>query len=338
MQYTKLGKTGVTVSRICLGCMSYGDKRWRQWVVGEAEAREHFAFALDAGISFFDTADVYSTGVSEEITGRMLKEMVKRDDIVLATKVWGVMGPGQNRSGLSRKHIMEACDASLRRLQTDYIDLYQIHRWDYGTPIEETLDALDALVRAGKVRYLGASSMAVWQFAKALFLAREHEWHRFVSMQNHYNLVYREEEREMIPLCIDQGIAVLPWSPLARGFLTGNRTPGSPTPTLRATTDEFGKTLYYRETDFAVAEAVAKAAARRAATPAQVALAWVLQAPGVTAPIIGATKLEHLRDTVKGLELKLSAEEVAELEAPYQPHTVLGHEHPTPARMLKRGD
>jgi aryl-alcohol dehydrogenase (NADP+) len=338
MQYTKLGKTGVTVSRICLGCMSYGDKRWRQWVVGEAEARVHFAFAFDAGITFFDTADVYSTGVSEEITGRMLKEMVKRDDIVLATKVWGVMGPGQNRSGLSRKHIMEACEASLRRLQTDYIDLYQIHRWDYGTPIEETLDALDALVRAGKVRYLGASSMAVWQFAKALFLAREHGWHRFVSMQNHYNLVYREEEREMIPLCIDQGIAVLPWSPLARGFLAGNRTPGSPTPTLRATTDEFGKTLYYRETDFAVAEAVAKAAARRAATPAQVALAWVLQAPGVTAPIIGATKLEHLRDTVKGLGLKLSAEEVAELEAPYQPHTVLGHEHPTPVRMLKRSD
>jgi aryl-alcohol dehydrogenase-like predicted oxidoreductase len=338
MEYIKLGKTGVTVSRICLGCMSYGDKRWRQWVVGEAEAREHFAFALNAGIIFFDTADVYSTGVSEEITGRVLKEMAKRDEIVLATKVWGVMGPGHNRSGLSRKHIMEACDASLRRLQTDYIDLYQIHRWDYGTPIEETLDALDALVRAGKVRYLGASSMAAWQFAKALFLARENGWHRFVSMQNHYNLVYREEEREMIPLCIDQGIAVLPWSPLARGFLTGNRDPGSPTPTLRATTDEFGKTLYYREQDYAVAAAVAKVAERRAVSPAQVALAWILQAPGVTAPIIGATKLQHLQDTVKGLELKLSSEEVAELEASYQPHPVLGHEHPTPARMLKRAD
>jgi aryl-alcohol dehydrogenase-like predicted oxidoreductase len=337
MQYIKLGTTGMTVSRICLGCMSYGDKRWRQWVIGETEAREHFAFALDAGITFFDTADVYSTGVSEEITGRMLKDMARRDDIVLATKVWGVMGPGHNRCGLSRKHIMEACDASLRRLQTDYIDLYQIHRWDYGTPIEETLDALDTLVRAGKVRYLGASSMAAWQFAKALFLAREHGWHRFVSMQNHYNLVYREEEREMIPLCIDQGVAVLPWSPLARGFLTGNRKPDSPSPTLRATTDEFGKTLYYRETDFAVAEAVEQVAARRGVTPAQVALAWLLQAPGVTAPIVGATKLTHLQDTIKGLELKLSSEEVAELEAPYQPHPVLGHEHPTPARMLMRG-
>ncbi len=335
MKYTKLGKTGMTVSRICFGCMSYGDKRWRQWVLGEAEAREHFACALENGITFFDTADVYSTGVSEEITGRMLKEMTQRDDIVLATKVWGVMGPGQNRSGLSRKHIMEACDASLRRLQTDYIDLYQIHRWDYGTPIEETLSALDALVRVGKVRYLGASSMAAWQFAKALFLAREHGWYRFVSMQNHYNLVYREEEREMIPLCIDQGVAVLPWSPLARGFLTGNRGPQSPTPTLRANTDDFGKTLYYREEDYAVADAVAKVAARRGTSAAQVALAWVLQAPGVTAPIIGATKLTHLQDSIRAVDLDLSAEEVAELEAPYRPHPVLGHDHPTAVRMLK---
>ncbi len=336
MEYTKLGKTGLTVSRLCLGCMSYGDKRWRQWVVGEEEARQHFAFALEVGINFFDTANVYSLGVSEEITGRLLKQMARRDEIVIATKVYGQMGKGPNQQGLSRKHIMQACEDSLRRLQTDYIDLYQIHRWDFDTPIEETLDALDALVRAGKVRYLGASSMAAWQFAKALFLAREHGWHQFVSMQNHYNLVYREEEREMIPLCIDQGIAVIPWSPLARGFLTGNRTRQTPTPTLRAATDEFGQKLYYRESDFKVAETVAKVAERRGVGPAQVALAWILQAPGVTAPIVGATKLDHLKDLVKALDLKLTADEVAELEAPYEPHPVLGHDQPTPARMLKR--
>src|SRR5919197_3167937 len=225
MQYTKLGHTGITVSRICLGCMSYGDGKWREWTVGADEAREHFAVALEAGVNFFDTADVYSNGVSEEITGRWLGEMTSRDDIVVATKVNGPMGPGPNRRGLSRKHIIEACENSLRRLKTDYVDLYQIHRWDYTTPIEEALDALDSLVRAGKVRYLGASSMAAWQLSKALYTAKEHGWHRFASMQNHYNLVYREEEREMIPLCLDQGLAIMPWSPLARGRLAGNRGP-----------------------------------------------------------------------------------------------------------------
>lgn len=335
MEYTKLGNTGVTVSRLCLGCMSYGDKRWRDWVLPEDEARRHFAYALEAGINFFDTADVYSIGVSEEITGRLLREMAKREEIVIASKVWGKMGPGHNQGGLSRKHILEACDASLRRLQTDYIDLYQIHRWDPGTPIEETMDALDSLVRAGKVRYLGASSMAAWQFAKAQSTAQLNGWHRFVSMQNHYNVVYREEEREMIPLCIDQGVAVLPWSPLARGFVAGNRPKGGAGETLRAKTDDFGRRLYGTEDDYRVVDAVHKVARERGITPTQVALAWILQAPGVTAPIIGSTKLEHLVDLVKALEVKLTAEEIAQLEKPYVPHPVLGHEQPTPAQVLR---
>src|SRR5271157_5694561 len=250
MQYTKLGKTGVTVSRICLGCMSYGDKKWRDWVLEANDARQHFAAALEAGVNFFDTADVYSTGVSEEITGRWLGEMASRHEIVIATKVFGPMGTGRNRAGLSRKHILEACDASLRRLKTDFIDLYQIHRWDYTTPIEETLEALDSLVRAGKVRYLGASSMAAWQFSKALYTAREHGWHRFVMMQNHYNLVYREEEREMIPLCVDQGVGLIPWSPLARGFLTGNRSRDGKSLTTRAASDPFANP-YYTDDGFA---------------------------------------------------------------------------------------
>jgi 1-deoxyxylulose-5-phosphate synthase len=338
MQYTRLGNTGTTVSRICLGCMSYGDKKWREWVISGEEAKEHFAAALEAGINFFDTADVYSTGVSEEITGRWLNEMALRDDIVVATKVNGPMGPGPNRRGLSRKHIMEACDASLRRLKMDYVDLYQIHRWDYATPIEETLDALDALVRAGKVRYLGASSMATWQFAKALYLARENGWHRFVTMQNHYNLVYREEEREMNPLCIDHGVALIPWSPLARGFLAGNRKRESDGETLRARTDHFGRSLYlrdyYRDWDFDVLEVVQKVAMARGATPAQIACAWVLHAPGVTAPIVGATKTAHLKDIIKSVDIELSADEIAALEKPYRPHPILGHEHPVPARMV----
>ena len=335
MQFSKLGNTGTTVSRICLGCMSYGDKKWREWTIGADEAREHFAVALEAGINFFDTADVYSTGVSEEITGRWLAEMAARDDIVLATKVNGPMGPGPNRRGLSRKHIIEACENSLRRLRTDYVDLYQIHRWDYSTPIEETLDALDSLVRAGKVRYLGASSMAAWQFSKALYLARENRWHRFVSMQNHYNLIYREEEREMIPLCIDQGVAVIPWSPLARGFLAGNRKPGTEAPTTRAKTDPMAQSMYYRDYDFAVADAVERVAQERGATPAQIACSWILQAPGVTAPIVGATKAHHLREIIGSTEIKLSREEVETLEKPYRPHPVLGHEQPKPAKMVR---
>ncbi len=335
MEYVGLGNTGLKVSRICLGCMSYGDKRWREWVITGEEARAHFAAALEAGVNFFDTADVYSTGVSEEITGRWLGEMASRDEVVLATKVNGAMGPGPNRRGLSRKHILEACDASLRRLKTDFIDLYQIHRWDFKTPIEETLEALDSLVRAGKVRYLGASSMAAWQFSKALYMARERGWHRFVSMQNHYNLVYREEEREMIPLCIDQGVGVIPWSPLARGFLAGNRQPGSSSETLRAKTDEIARGMYFRDSDFAVADVAAAIARERSVTPAQIACAWILQAPGVTAPIIGATKLNHVKELIAAAEIKLNKEEVAALEQPYQPHPVLGFEPPKADRMSR---
>jgi len=302
MQYTKLGNTGVVVSRICLGCMSYGggeQPSWamrRDWALGADEAREHFSVALEAGVNFFDTADVYSVGGSEEITGRWLREMASRDDIVVATKACGAMGPGPNRRGLSRKHIIEACDNSLRRLGMDYIDLYQIHRWDFTTPIEETLEALDSLVRSGKVRYLGASSMAAWQFSKALYTAKEHGWHRFASMQNHYNLIYREEEREMIPLCIDQGVAVIPWSPLARGFFAGNRRPDDGGQrTRRAQTDEFASNSYFRDDDFAVASAVAKVAKVRGVSPTQIACAWILATPGVTSPIVGATKTRHRR-------------------------------------------
>src|SRR5262245_23539473 len=342
MRYTKLGKTGLTVSRICLGCMTYGggpQPPWamrRDWALGAEEAREHFALALEAGINFFDTADVYSVGVSEEITGRWLGEMAARDDIVVATKVNGPMGPGPNRRGLSRKHILEACDHSLRRLRMDYIDLYQIHRWDYTTPIEETLEALDALVRAGKVRYLGASSMAAWQFAKALYTAKEYGWHRFVAMQNHYNLIYREEEREMIPLCMDQGVGLIPWSPLARGFLEGDRTrERGAGPTKRAQTDQVARNLYFHDNDYEIAAAVQKIAKGRGVTPTQLACAWILQAPGVTAPIIGATKTHHLKQILEAVDIKLSAEEVAAMEAPYRPHPVVGYEYPQPRKMVK---
>ncbi|HEY2484073.1 MAG TPA: aldo/keto reductase [Candidatus Binataceae bacterium] len=334
MQYAKLGRTGLSVSRICLGCMSYGDKKWRDWVLTVEEAREHFAEALEAGINFFDTANVYSVGVSEEVTGRWLNEMANRDEIVVATKVYGPMSSGQNRGGLSRKAILQSCDASLKRLRMDYIDLYQIHRFDFTVPLEETLEALDSLVRAGKVRYLGASSMAAWQFAKALFLQKEHGWHRFVSMQNHYNLVYREEEREMNPLCIDQGVGLIPWSPLARGFLAGNRSAADKGgETVRAKSDEFAKDMYFRESDFEVLGAVEKVAQQRGVAPSQIACAWILQAPGVSAPIIGATKLKHLKESIEAVSIKLSAEEVSELEKPYTPHPILGHAQPSPKRM-----
>jgi 1-deoxyxylulose-5-phosphate synthase len=334
MQYAKLGRTGLSVSRICLGCMSYGDKKWRDWVLTVEEAREHFAEALEAGINFFDTANVYSVGVSEEVTGRWLNEMANRDEIVVATKVYGPMSSGQNRGGLSRKAILQSCDASLKRLRMDYIDLYQIHRFDFTVPLEETLEALDSLVRAGKVRYLGASSMAAWQFAKALFLQKEHGWHRFVSMQNHYNLVYREEEREMNPLCIDQGVGLIPWSPLARGFLAGNRSAADKGgETVRAKSDEFAKDMYFRESDFEVLGAVEKVAQQRGVAPSQIACAWILQAPGVSAPIIGATKLKHLKESIEAVSIKLSAEEIVELEKPYTPHPILGHAQPSPKRM-----
>jgi 1-deoxyxylulose-5-phosphate synthase len=342
MQYTRLGNTGITVSRLCLGCMTYGGGDLPEWAMGtkgwhvdKQGAREHFAAALEAGINFFDTADVYSIGASEEITGAWLGEMASRDDLVVATKVHGVMGPGPNRRGLSRKHIIEACENSLRRLRMDYVDLYQIHRWDPNTPIEETLEALDSLVRAGKVRYLGASSMAAWQLSKALYTAREHGWHCFVSMQNHYNLIYREEERETIPLCLDQGLAIIPWSPLARGFLTGTRRPEGGS-TQRSQVDTFAKDMYFTADDFAVADAVASVAGQRGVAPAQIACAWVLQAAGVTAPIVGATKVEHLKQLIAAVDLKLSAEEVAALEKPYRPHSVLGHAQPSAKAMAAR--
>ncbi len=333
MQHAKLGRTGLTVSRICLGCMSYGSKQWRDWVLTVDEAREHFAAALEAGINFFDTANVYSVGVSEEITGKWLGEMGKREDIVLATKVHGQMASGPNRSGLSRKHILESCDASLKRLKMDYIDLYQIHRYDFTTPLEETLEALDSLVRAGKVRYLGASSMAAWQFQKALNLQAQNGWHRFVSMQNHYNLVYREEEREMNPLCIDQGVGLIPWSPLARGFLAGNRNAQKSGDTARAKSDDFAKMMYFSEADFQVLSEVEKLAKSRGVTPSQIACAWILHAPGVTAPIIGATKMKHLKEAIDAVDIKLTADELSALEKPYRPHPILGHQQPDGRRM-----
>ena len=324
MEYVKFGSTGLEVSRLCLGCMSYGEpaRGTHPWTLPEEESRSFIKQALELGVTFFDTANVYSDGSSEEIVGRALKDFARRDDVVIATKVHGRMGPGPNQGGLSRKHIMSEIDASLRRLGTEYVDLYQIHRLDPGTPIEETLEALHDLVRAGKVRYLGASSMYAWQFAKALWAAERHGWSRFVAMQNHYNLLYREEEREMLPLCVDQGIAVIPWSPLARGRLTrdwGERTE-------RTETDEFGRGLYARteEPDRQVVEAVARIAEARGVPRAQVALAWVARNPAVTAPIVGATKPHHLTDAVAALELELTDEEVAALEAPYVPHPVAG--------------
>jgi aryl-alcohol dehydrogenase (NADP+) len=309
--------------------MSYGSPAWRDWVLSEEAARPFIRRALEAGVNFFDTADMYSRGASEEILGRALADFARRDEVVVATKVFFPTGDGPNDRGLSRKHILAALDASLRRLGTDYVDLYQIHRWDDATPIEETLEALDDLVRAGKVRYLGASSMFAWQLAKALYTADLGGWTRFVSMQDHYNLVYREEEREMLPLCREEGLGVLPWSPLARGFLTGNRRRGDATAegaaTTRAKSDDYAHRLYYREDDFAIVDRVVALAGRRGVAPAQVALAWLLRQDGVTAPIVGATRMEHLDQALAALEIELDAEECAHLEEPYQPHPVLGH-------------
>ena len=325
MQYVRLGSTGLRVSRICLGTMTYGSSTWRDWVLNEDDARPFYKRALEAGINFFDTADVYSLGASEEVTGRALKDFAKRDDVVIATKVFSPMGGGPNQRGLSRKHIFESIDNSLRRLQTDYIDLYQTHRWDAHTPIEETLEALSDLVRIGKVRYIGGSSMYAWQFAKALYTADARGWARFVSMQDHYNLVYREEEREMIPLCLDQGVGVIPWSPLARGFLTGNRTPEKSGETARAKSDDFAHVMYYSEADFAVLTAVERLAGERGVKPAQIALAWMLHKPGVSAPIVGASKMYHLDEAIAASDLTLTLEEMKRLEEPYIPHKVLGH-------------
>jgi aryl-alcohol dehydrogenase-like predicted oxidoreductase len=313
--------------------MNYGSKRWRPWMVEEDEARENFAYAIEHGINFFDTSNIYSLGVSEQIAGRWLRELARRDVVVVATKVGLPVGDGPNRSGVGRKHLIESCEASLRRLRMDYVDLYQIHRLDLETPLEETLEALDRLVRSGKVRYIGASSMAAWQFSKALYTARMHGWHRPVAMQSHYNLVYREDEREMIPLCIDQGVGVTAWSPLARGFLTANRDRSGNTRDLRAADDTLAHDLY-GEHDFDVLDAVKKIAAASGISPAQVAVAWLLQAPGLTAPLIGADNVGQLAQAIAALDLKLSAEEIAALEAPYRPKPIAGHVQPTPASMV----
>ncbi|HTX45393.1 MAG TPA: aldo/keto reductase, partial [Solirubrobacteraceae bacterium] len=321
MKYVQLGRTGLRVSRVCLGMMSFGKHPDREWTLDEDEAEPIVRRAVEGGITFFDTADVYNGGESEVITGRLLRSMFEmREEYVLATKVWGQTMPGQNGYGLSRKHILASIDESLSRLELDYVDLYQIHRWDSSTPIEETMDALNDVVRAGKARYIGASSMYAWQFAKAQSVAAT----RFISMQNHYNLLYREEEREMIPQCIDQGVGVIPWSPLARGVLTGNRTRSGEKRTTRANTDGFADHLY-SEADFEVVDRCAEVAGERGVPPAQVALAWLLGRPGVTAPIVGATKVEHLDDALAAEQLSLSDEEVERLEEPYVPHAVAGH-------------
>ena len=322
MEYVNLGRTGLRVSRVCLGMMSYGRHESRPWTLDEDGAEPILRRAVEGGINFFDTADVYNGGESEVLTGRLLRRLYgMREEYVVATKVNGKTMPGENGQGLSRKHIMASIDASLGRLGLDYVDLYQIHRFDHRTPIEETMDALHDVVKAGKARYIGASSMWAWEFAKAQSVAST----RFVSMQNHYNLIYREEEREMIPQCIDQGVGVIPWSPLARGMLTGNRTRSGEKLTTRAQSDAFADSLYRPEIDFDVVEAADAVASARGVSTAQVALAWLLQRPGVTAPIVGATKLEHLDDALAAEELSLSNEEITRLEEPYVPHAVVGH-------------
>ena len=324
MKYVNLGSTGLRVSRVCLGMMSFGNDSDRPWVLDEDAAEPIVKAAADGGIMFFDTADVYSGGASEVATGRLLARMFRRDEVVVATKVFMPTGSGKNSGGLSRKHVLAGIDASLQRLDMDYVDLYQIHRWDYRTPVEETMEALHDIVRAGKARYIGASSMFAWQFAKAQHAADRHGWTRFVSMQNHYNLIYREEEREMIPQCIDQGVGVIPWSPLARGVLAGSRTREGERRTTRSSTDAFMDQLY-NEADFDVVDRVAEVAAGRGVPPAQVALAWLLHRRGVTAPIVGATRLGHVEDALAAEQLELSEDEMRRLEEPYVPHPVLGH-------------
>jgi aryl-alcohol dehydrogenase-like predicted oxidoreductase len=327
MELVNLGRAGVKVSRLCLGCMTYGSSRWRPWVLDEEASRPFFRRAWEAGVNFFDTADMYSDGESERVLGRALRDLaVPREQVVVATKVFNPMGPTANERGLSAKHVRHAIDASLKRLQLDYVDLYQIHRFDPATPVEETLGALDAVVRAGKALYVGASSMYAWQMAKMLHAADWLGLARFVTMQNHYNLVYREEEREMNPLCLDEGVGLIPWSPLARGFLAGNRRREDRGATSRAKTDDFAHSMYYRDDDFEVVERVAEVAKQRGVANAQVALAWLLGKPGVVAPIIGASKPHHLDDALAALTLKLDAAEVKALEAPYRPHPVLGHQ------------
>jgi 1-deoxyxylulose-5-phosphate synthase len=325
MEYGRLGSTGLKVSRICLGMMSYGSPTSRAWMLPEDAAEPIVRHAVEAGITFFDTADVYSSGASEVATGRILNRLVARDEVVVATKVNGQMTPGPNGRGLSRRHIMSAIDASLGRLEMDYVDLYQIHRWDPATPIEETMEALHDVVKAGKARYIGASSMYAWQFVKAQYVADRHGWTRFVSMQNHLNLIYREEEREMVPYCRAEDVGVLPWSPLARGWLTGSRTRDGEARTKRADSDRFAERMYGRPEDHDVIDRVLEVAGERGVPPARIALAWLLHKPGVTSPIVGATKVEHLDDAIAAAGLELSDEEIARLEEPYVPHPVLGY-------------
>ena len=332
MQYVRLGQTGLKVSPICLGAMSFGSTKWRPWVLSETQSRPFFRRAIEAGINFFDTADMYSQGLSEEILGRAVLNFTTRDQVVIATKVYFPTGNGPNDRGLSRKHLLKAIDASLVRLGTDYVDLYQIHRFDTQTPIEETLGTLNDIVRSGKVRYIGASSMYAWQFLQMLQLSQQRGWSQFVSMQNHFNLVYREEEREMNPLCLAEGVGLIPWSPLARGFLAGNRhrktkpADATITETLRAQTDEYAHDLYYAASDFDVVDRVVDVAKTRGATPAQIALAWLLRQPGVTAPIVGTTKLYQLDEVLAAIDIKLESHECQSMEEPYIPHPVLGHQ------------
>jgi aryl-alcohol dehydrogenase-like predicted oxidoreductase len=325
MNYTNLGTSGLRVSRVCLGMMGFGNDSDREWVIDEDAAEPIVKAAVEGGVTFFDTADAYSGGASEVATGKLVPKFLSRDEAVIATKVFMPVSPGENGGGLSRKHILSGIDTSLKRLDMDYVDLYQIHRWDPRTPIEETMEALHDVVRSGKARYIGASSMFSWQFAKAQYTAGAHGWTKFVSMQNHYNLVYREEEREMIPLCLDQGVGCIPWSPLARGVLAGTRTRDGGRHTTRSSTDAFTDYLYDQPTDFDVVDAVAEVAGARDVPLAQVALAWVLAKPGISAPIVGATKKKHLKDALAAEELHLSEDEIAALEKPYVPHPVLGH-------------
>ncbi|MGH9409725.1 MAG: aldo/keto reductase [Vicinamibacterales bacterium] len=325
MDYIRLGSSGLKVSRLCLGMMTYGDPAWRPWILSEEQARPFVKRALEAGINFFDTADMYSRGASEEVLGRAIRDFTGRDEVVIATKVYYPMSDDPNDRGLSRKHVLSAIDNSLRRLGTDYVDLYQIHRWDTDVTAEEILRTLDDIVRSGKARYIGASSMPAWRFAKALAVADLNGWTRFVSMQNHYNLVYREEEREMMPLCRAEGIGAIPWSPLARGFLAGNRKRGADrAATVRDESDDFARKLYYTDADYDVVDRVVEVAAARGVAPAQIALAWLLHQPGVTAPIIGASTVAHLDQAIAALEVRLSDEERARLEERHRPHPVLG--------------
>ena len=326
MEYTRLGSTGLKVSRIALGCMSYGTSEWRPWVLDEDDARPFYRRAIEAGINFFDTANMYSKGVSEEVTGRALQEYGVREELVIATKVYFPVADGPNRGGLSRKHIVEACEASLRRLGVEAIDLYQIHRFDDPTPMEETLAALDHLVTSGKVRYIGASSGWAWQLARALGISERNGWARFASMQNHYNLIYREEEREVIPLCRKEGLGIIPWSPLARGHLAGARDGfDDRSSTARAEHDHYGHGLYDGPGDGEIIDAVAHVAEGRGVSMAEVSLAWLLSKPGVAAPIVGATQLDHLDAAVGAVQLELTADEIERLEAPYRPHQIMGH-------------